>query len=213
MCFQQAVIIFLAAAISLCTATAIKCDADLTTKFAIGKRQMEKQLECRMDKENIAKCDDGNEVNKAWQTFEEINDQYSKAISDCKITQRLKRRRTIDCGCTQRKEEVGYERVKRSCGCGQDRHHGSAGVNHHRHATEETEDAMNEAEEMMAVSSHRMRRHRHRNAPELQKHERGKHGRAHVPHRHGHKSAAKKHGAHRRRHDHGSNDDPKEKVV
>lgn len=214
---QQITAIYMATVIALCAANAITCDADLTTKFAIGKRQIEKQLECRIEKTNIANCNDVNEVDNAWQNFERINDEYSKAIFECKITQRSKRRRSSDCGCNPPKEKEPYhQRTKRCFDCEYvngsdiyqhtDNHHHHHHHGHHRRRMKTT-DRMNNNEEEL---NDRLRRHRHRNAPELQKHERGKHSRAYVHHRHGRLWSRKAARTQRKCHDHGSNDDRKE---
>lgn len=200
----QLVTLGLVTAIPICVAAAIKCDADLTTKFAIGKRQMEKQMECRMEKENIANCENVTEVNGAWQDFERINDEYSKAIFECKLTQRSKRRRMSDCGCGHHEHrESGHQLTKRNCGCG----HGKDDTHRRHHDVEDIESVDDDTQ----LIKRRQRRHRQHNAAELQKHERGKHGRGHVHHRHGGRKSDDRPGAtHRRRHDHGSNDDPNE---
>uniref|UniRef100_A0A914ZYG4 Uncharacterized protein n=1 Tax=Parascaris univalens TaxID=6257 RepID=A0A914ZYG4_PARUN len=214
MAIRQITTIYMATAISLCAVNAITCDADLTTKFAIGKRQIEKQIECRREKTHIANCNDVGEVDKAWQKFETINDDYSKAIFECKITQRSKKRRSLSCGCNPPKEkELSHQRTKRSCEHvnGSDiyqhihRHHHHH--HHHQRRRMKATDRMNNTEEAL---NDRLRRHRHHNAPELQKHERGKHSRAYVHRRHGRLWSPKATSTQRKRHDHGSNDDPKE---
>ncbi|KAK6011212.1 hypothetical protein OSTOST_23714, partial [Ostertagia ostertagi] len=67
-------------------AFAFQCSPDTILRMATDKRVKQLERECHLAKTGEAECETRNDVEKAWNDFTKLEDEYKEAVKKCRET-------------------------------------------------------------------------------------------------------------------------------